>query len=119
MSKLINRKKMSFLRGLININSPESTRSVTLLVSAMVTGLIGICLSFALCWDVIHNGYIKTNLEDAGIFMISMGGFLAGSSVGKIFGKNNNSKYQRIADFEESVNDSMDDNNKDCDANKG
>lgn len=75
---------MKFWRSLITINTPESSRSFTLIISAIVSAIVGLCVCFAICWDVIHNNYVKTDLESMGIFMLCMGGYLAGGSVSKI-----------------------------------
>lgn len=90
---------MAFWHSLISINKPESSKSFTLVVSAIVSAIVGLCICFILVWDVIHNGYIKTNMEDMGIFMLCMGGYLAGGSVSKVF---NSNKYERIAPYLEN-----------------
>jgi H+/Cl- antiporter ClcA len=76
---------MNFLRSLININSADSSRSFTLVVSSFISILIGVIICFAIVWDVIHNDYIKTDMENVGIFMLCLGGYVAGSSVSKVF----------------------------------
>lgn len=76
---------MKFLRSLININSADSSRSFTLVVSSFISILIGVIICFAIVWDVIHNDYIKTDMENVGIFMLCLGGYVAGSSVSKVF----------------------------------
>lgn len=92
---------MKFWRSLISINKPESSRSFTLVVSAFVAFLLGVAVAFVLIWDVITNGYIKTNLEDLGIFMVSIGGFLAGGSVSKVFaGKKSTYVMDKSGDVE-------------------
>lgn len=96
---------MAFWHSLISINKPESSKSFTLVVSAIVSAIVGLCICFILVWDVIHNGYIKTNMEDMGIFMLCMGGYLAGGSVSKVF---NSNKYERIAPYLEN-NEEMED----------
>lgn len=98
---------MAFWHSLISINKPESSKSFTLVVSAIVSAIVGLCICFILVWDVIHNGYIKTNMEDMGIFMLCMGGYLAGGSVSKVF---NSNKYERIAPYLEN-NEEMEDEN--------
>jgi hypothetical protein len=34
-------------------------------------------------WDVITNGYLKTDLEQLGWFMLCVGGFMAGGGINK------------------------------------
>lgn len=38
---------------------------------------------FCLVWDVCTNGYIKTNLESLGWFLVGIGIYMAGGSVPK------------------------------------
>lgn len=93
---------MAFWHSLISINKPESSKSFTLVISAIVSAIVGLCICFILIWDVTHNGYIKTNMEDMGIFMLCMGGYLAGGSVSKVF---QSKKYDRIAPYVENSED--------------
>lgn len=73
----------SFLKDLVRADSLESSKSFTLVTAAIVGGLVGIAVIFCLVWDVVHNGYIRTDLESLGIFMLCVGGYVAGNSVSK------------------------------------
>lgn len=95
---------MKFWRSLININAPDSSKSFTLVISALISAVVGICVCFVLCWDVIHNNYIKTDMESMGIFMLCMGGYLAGGSASKIFGDR---KGSRAIQYMENMNDEL------------
>ena len=86
-----------YLQTLISTDSVNSSKSFTLVLSAIISFLSGIVVCFVLVYDVVTNGYVKSNLEDMGIFMLCMGGYMASSGVPKIFGdrvqgKNNRKK---------------------------
>ena len=70
-----------YLGSLIKNDTGNSSKSFTLVLSAIISFIAGLTIYDAYC-----NGYIKTDLEKAGIFMLCMGGYMAGSSVSKIFG---------------------------------
>ena len=76
---------MRFWASLISTDGQISSKNFTLIVSAIVSAIAGICVCFVMCWDVIHNNYVKTDMESMGIFMLCMGGYLAGGSVSKVF----------------------------------
>jgi hypothetical protein len=40
-------------------------------------------MCFVLTYDVVTNGYVKTDLTDAGIFLLCSGGYIAGSGIPK------------------------------------
>lgn len=77
---------MGFLGNIktsIDDRSSMSVNSITLLVSAFIGFLIGLVVCFVLVYDVVTNGYIKTNLMDLGIFLLASGGYIAGSGIPK------------------------------------
>lgn len=76
---------MRFWASLISTDGQISSKNFTLIVSAIVSAIVGLCVCFVMCWDVIHNNYVKTDMESMGIFMLCMGGYLAGGSVSKVF----------------------------------
>ena len=76
---------MRFWKSLISSNGEISSKNFTLITSSVVSAVIGVCVCFVMCWDVIHNSYVKTDMEGMGIFMLCMGGYLAGGSVSKVF----------------------------------
>lgn len=47
---------------------------------------------FCLVWDVCTNGYIKTNLESLGWFLVGIGIYMAGGSVPKTISDISNKK---------------------------
>lgn len=82
-----------YLQSLISVDSVNSSKSFTLVLSAIIAFMSGVVVCFVLVYDVVTNGYIKSNLEDMGIFMLCMGGYMAGSGVPKIFGDRAHEKY--------------------------
>lgn len=76
---------MGFWKILISDNEALNSKNFALIVSSVVSAIVGICVCFVICWDVIHNNYIKTDMENMGVFMLCMGGYLAGGSVTKVF----------------------------------
>ena len=77
---------MGFLRNIkesINDKSSMSVNAITLLTSAFIGFIIGIVICFCLVYDVLTNGYIKTDLIDLGIFLLCSGGYIAGSGIPK------------------------------------
>lgn len=77
---------MGFLGNIktsIDDKSSMSVNSITLLISAVMGAIIGLAVVFVLIYDVVHNGYVKTNLTDLGIFLLASGGYIAGSGIPK------------------------------------
>ena len=79
-------KGLNFFTGLgksVDDNSTLSVNSIALLASAMIGVVIGLTMCFVLIYDVVTNGYLKTDLIDAGIFLLSSGGYILGSGMPK------------------------------------
>lgn len=72
-----------YLKSLIKANSLDSSKSFALVLSSIVGALIGFCVCFCLIWDVCTNGYLKTDLDALGLFMLCIGGFIAGGGINK------------------------------------
>ena len=49
--------------------------------SSMSVSCISLLIAF--CYDVMTNGYVKTDLIDAGIFVLCCGTYIAGSGIPK------------------------------------
>jgi len=94
--KKINKITMlEYLKSLAKVNSGNSSKSFSVIVSAIIGALMGLCVCFAIIYDVITNGMIKTDLTDMGIFILCIGGYSAGSSVAKVFGDRYGEKEER------------------------
>lgn len=76
-------KVIEYIKSLIKANTLDSSKSFALVLSVLVGALIGICVCFCLIWDVCSNGYLKTDLDSLGIFLLCAGGFMAGGGVNK------------------------------------
>lgn len=85
-------KLFEYLRSLIKANTLDSSKSFGLLCSILTGSLLCICLMFCLVWDVCTNGYIKTNLESLGWFLVGIGIYMAGGSVPKTISDMSNKK---------------------------
>ena len=95
---------MGFWKLLMSNNEALSSKNFTLIVSTVVSAIVGICVCFVICWDVIHNNYIKTDMENMGVFMLCMGGYLAGGSVTKVFqGRRRGRKLRPYIEDEEDT----------------
>jgi hypothetical protein len=67
----------------IDDRSSMSVASIAFLISAIIGAIIGLVVCFVLIYDVITNGYIKTDLLDLGIFLMSSGAYITGSGIPK------------------------------------
>ena len=74
---------LSYMKTLLDVKSPNSSKSFTLVLSAIVGAFIGLTICFVIIYDVITNGYVKTDLTDAGIFLLCDGGYMAGAGITK------------------------------------
>lgn len=61
----------------------DSSKSFALVLSVLVGALIGLCVCFCLIWDVCKNNRITTDLDSLGIFLLCVGGFMAGGGMSK------------------------------------
>ena len=76
-------KVTEYLKSLVRADSFDSSKSFAMLLSVCIGALIGLCVCFCLIWDVCTNGYIKTDLDGMGIFLLCVGGFMAGGGINK------------------------------------
>ena len=72
-----------YLKSLVKADTLDSSKSFALVLSSMVGALAGLCVCFCLVWDVCANGYLKTDLDALGLFMLCIGGFMAGGGINK------------------------------------
>ena len=49
----------------------------------VIGAVMGLCVCFCLIYDVCSNGYIKTDLDSLGIFMLCICCFMAGGGINK------------------------------------
>lgn len=55
-----------------------------MVVSILIGALMGVGILFCIIWDVVKNGYVKSDLESMGVFLLCVGGYMVGGSVSKI-----------------------------------
>lgn len=87
-------KALEYIKSLIKANTLDSSKSFALVLSVVVGAFIGISVCFCLTWDVCSNGYIKTDLDSLGIFLLCAGGFMAGGGVNKALSERKNIKQK-------------------------
>lgn len=81
-------KRMTeYLKSLVRADTLDSSKSFAMLVGVGTGALIGLCVCFCLIWDVCTNGYLKTDLDGLGIFLLCVGGFMAGGGLNKALGE--------------------------------
>ena len=76
-------KVIQYIKSLIKANTLDSSKSFALVLSVLVGALIGLCVCFCLIYDVCSNGFVKTDLDSLGIFLLCAGGFMAGGGLNK------------------------------------
>ena len=74
---------MRYLRSLVRAGSLDSSKSFALVLSSVVGALVGLCVCFCLVWDVCVNGHLETDLDSLGLFMLCVGGYMAGGGINK------------------------------------
>ena len=84
-----------YIKSLIKANTLDSSKSFTLILSALVGAFTGLTVCFCLVWDVVTNGYIKTDLGQLGIFLLCAGGFMAGGGATKAIAEMNRKKQNQ------------------------
>ena len=75
-----------YLKQLGETDSGQSSKAFAVVVSTIISGLMGLTLCGVIAYDVYVDGKVDSDMQDMGILMLCMGGFVGGSSVSKIFG---------------------------------
>lgn len=75
---------ISYLASLTRAGTSDSSKSFSLVLSAIVGALIGLCVCFSIIYDVCKNNCIKTDLDSLGVFMLCVGGYMAGGGLSKV-----------------------------------
>jgi hypothetical protein len=92
---------IKYLGSLIKNDTGNSSKSFTLVLSAIISFVAGLTMCAVIGYDGFKDGVIDTNLDNAGIFMLCMGGYMAGGSISKIFGDRVRSKVRNWEEDEE------------------
>lgn len=87
---------MEYLSSFPKVFSENSTKLFSLMLSAIAGFfLAAVVIPFILVYDVIKNGYVHTNLSDLGIFVLCIGGLLAGAGFNVKVPEFNNRKWKK------------------------
>ena len=81
-------------------------------IGAVISFIVGLVICFVISYDVLSNGYVKTDLESMGIFMLCVGGYMAGSGIPKIFGERAYAKFKGEEKESEHEDDEFSDRHK-------
>ncbi len=74
---------LEYIKSLINADTRDSSKSFALIVSTVIGAITGLTVCYCLIYDVMKNGYIKTDLESLGIFLLCVGGYMIGGGFNK------------------------------------
>ena len=77
---------IKYLGSLIKNDTGNSSKSFALVVSVILSFIVGLILCIVIAYDGFLDGRIDTDLEKAGIFIICVGSSVAASGIPKIFG---------------------------------
>lgn len=83
-------RAMEYLRSLMKAGTLDSSKSFALVVSVLVGALVGVCVCFCLVWDVVANGHVETDLDGLGVFLLCVGGYMAGGGITKSLSERRN-----------------------------
>ena len=86
---------IKYLGSLIKSDTGNSSKSFSLVLSAIISFIAGLTMCAVIAYDGFKDGVIDTDLENAGIFMLCMGGYMAGGSISKIFGDGKRRRYKK------------------------
>jgi hypothetical protein len=73
----------NYLKSLIKSGTGDSSKSFSLVLSALIGSFIGLCISFVLVYDVCVDGKIDTDLGELGVFLMAVGVFMVGGGFSK------------------------------------
>lgn len=88
-------KIIKYMESLVESDTGHSSKSFALLISVIISFFTGMVICFAIAFDVVTNGFIKTDLEEVGIFMLCVGSYVAGSGIPKILGDRDEERTKR------------------------
>ena len=93
---------LKFASSLIRNDTGNSSKSYSLVLAASVGALIGITIAICLFIDVYRNGSIQTDLDSLGIFLLCVGGYMAGGGLNKMVSEREMAKRGKMEKKEES-----------------
>ena len=90
---------------MIKNDTGNSSKSFALVMSTLVSFITSLTICVILIYDVYCNGFIKTDLEALGIFIICVYSGNAASGVPKIFGDKYFSRTKMLRKEDEEITD--------------
>ena len=96
---------IKYLGSLIKNDTGNSSKSFALVMSTLVSFITSLTICGILIYDVYCNGFIKTDLEALGIFIICVYSGNAASGVPKIFGDKYFSRTKMLRKEDEEITD--------------
>lgn len=84
------KKLVEYLKSLVKSGTLDSSKSFALVLSVLVGALVGLVVCFCLVWDVVTNGRVETDLDGLGVFLLCVGGFMAGGGITKSISERRN-----------------------------
>lgn len=93
---------LKFVSSLIRNDTGNSSKSYSLVLAASVGALIGITIAICLFIDVYKNGSIQTDLDSLGIFLLCVGGYMAGGGLNKMVSEREMAKRGKVEKKEAS-----------------
>lgn len=73
------------IKSSIDDRSSMSVNSAALLISSMTGVVIGLVVCFVLIYDVVSNGYVRTDMDGLAWLLMSSGGYIATSGLPKAY----------------------------------
>ena len=67
---------LEWIKSAVNIDSPVSSKSIALLLSAVIGSVFALMLGIAIIIDVSKDGKIDTNLTEMSLLLAAYGGFI-------------------------------------------
>ena len=87
---------INYVSSLIRNDTGNSSKSYSLVLAASVGALIGITIAICLFIDVYKNGSIQTDLDSLGIFLLCVGGYMAGGGLNKMVSEREMAKRGKV-----------------------
>lgn len=97
---------LKFMLSLIRNDTGNSSKSYSLVLAASVGAFIGITIAICLFIDVYRNGSIQTDLDSLGIFLLCVGGYMAGGGLNKMVSEREMAKRGKV-DKKESTTENL------------
>ena len=94
---------LKFVCSLIRNDTENSSKSYSLVLAASVGALIGITIAICLFIDVYKNGSIQTDLDSLGIFLLCVGGYMAGGGLNKMVSEREMAKRGKVEKKEDAT----------------